>query len=217
MNVSEVSVGYNAQSVARVTDSLAFPCDGTMSLLVGRNGAGKSTFLKTLCGLLPPVGDGQVSPVASIYLSEDVSFPGELSARALFRTLLGDRFSEAMVHANMLEIDTGKVYQQLSKGNRQKVNIVLTEGLAVRNQSELILYDEPLNGVDWPTASMLLSLFQGEIGKFSRKTHRLIAMHPHAINEGLFSQVIVVERGEIRQGRLSEYRDLQESFTLALR
>jgi ABC-type multidrug transport system ATPase subunit len=188
-----------------------------MSLLVGRNGAGKSTFLKTLCGLLQPLGKAKVSRVPSVYLSDEVSFPRELSAASLFKALLGRRVREAMMHAEMLEVDTEKPYERLSKGNRQKVNILLTEGIAVCNRVRLILYDEPLNGLDWPAVTMLLRMFKGEIGRFSRNTHRLLAMHPLAVDESIFSQVLLIERGEIRVGRLSEYQEFQETLNFVER
>ena len=53
-----LTVGYRKRAVATLTEELVFQA-GEVTLLLGLNGQGKTTLMKTMAGLLPPVA-GQV-------------------------------------------------------------------------------------------------------------------------------------------------------------
>lgn len=54
LEMSNLSVGYRHHIVA--TGLSGCLSAGSITALIGRNGTGKSTLLKTLCGFLPPLG-----------------------------------------------------------------------------------------------------------------------------------------------------------------
>src|SRR6201987_3605813 len=72
-----LTIGYNKRAVATLTENLAFEA-GQVSLLLGLNGQGKTTLMKTLARLLPPV-TGKVARTRGLYLSGDVDFPANLA------------------------------------------------------------------------------------------------------------------------------------------
>jgi ABC-type multidrug transport system ATPase subunit len=72
-----LTVGYKRRSVATVIEELLFRAGG-VTLLLGLNGQGKTTFMKTLAGLLPPVA-GKLARAQVLYLSDDVDFPANLT------------------------------------------------------------------------------------------------------------------------------------------
>jgi len=72
-----LAVGYKKRAVATLIEELLFQ-PGEITLLLGLNGQGKTTLMKTLAGLLPPV-TGQVPKTRVLYLSDDVDFPANLT------------------------------------------------------------------------------------------------------------------------------------------
>jgi len=73
------------------------------------------------------------------------------------------------------------MYKQLSKGNRQKFRIAVTEALAVDCGRNVLCLDEPLSGLDLKMRSIILSGWEGK-GALGRiwgafPGHRVISQH----------------------------------------
>jgi len=127
---------------------------------LGPNGAGKSTTIRALMGLQRPTR-GRANILGYDTWSESVEvhrrvgyLPGEL---ALFDRMTGrqhvDWFARARgvdvskdlaVLMERLEVVLDRPVGQLSKGNRQKLGIVL----AVMHRPDLLVLDEPSSGLD---------------------------------------------------------------------
>ena len=143
--------------------------------LVGANGAGKSTFIKILLGLLTPTsGQARVLGLDPTARSEDVRarvgympehdcLPSELSAAefvthmarmsGLPATAARERASEALRHVGLYE----ERYRQIggySTGMKQRVK--LAQSLA--HDPDLLLLDEPTNGLDPAGRDAMLEL-----------------------------------------------------------
>src|SRR6202040_2440422 len=80
-----LSIGYKNRPVATVTEQILFEA-GQITLLLGLNGQGKTTLMKTLAGLIPPLA-GSVDRSRVLYLSDEVDFPGNLTPREIVRCL----------------------------------------------------------------------------------------------------------------------------------
>ncbi|MGW0041959.1 ABC transporter ATP-binding protein [Rhodococcus sp. NPDC003348] len=127
---------------------------------LGPNGAGKSTTLRLLMGMLRPTsGTAELFGIDAFASSASVRrrvgyVPGEL---ALYPRMTGrqhidyvqnlrrDRdtqYADAM--ASRLDLELGKTVRALSKGNRQKLALVL----ALMTRPELLILDEPTGGLD---------------------------------------------------------------------
>ena len=143
--------------------------------LVGANGAGKSTFIKILLGLLPPTGgqarvldldpttDGQAVRARVGYMPEHDCLPPDLSASefvthmarmsGLPRTTARERASEALRHVGLYE----ERYRQVggySTGMKQRVKLAQ----ALVHDPDLLLLDEPTNGLDPAGRDAMLGL-----------------------------------------------------------
>lgn len=126
--------------------------------LLGPNGAGKSTFLKIVAGLLRPDSgvvefDGHRWSRRDLYkvgaLIESPPLYGNLDAREnleVRRTMLGlpnSYVDEALEIVNLT--DTGKKRTgKFSMGMKQRLGIAM----ALLNKPELLILDEPVNGLD---------------------------------------------------------------------
>lgn len=157
---------------------LTFQPLGT-SILLGYNGSGKSTFLKTLCRLIPPV-HGTIPIFGSGLLPEDMDFAGDIKPLSIFGAVCpGYPHSETVL--DCLEIPRGKLFRQLSKGNKQKLRIAVTEALALTLNRDILCLDEPLSGLDLRVRDIIVRAWEGggtlgaAWGDF--RGHRIISQH----------------------------------------
>jgi ABC-2 type transport system ATP-binding protein len=128
---------------------------------LGPNGAGKTTTLRCIMGLLRPTGGevlvlgervkpGRGSQHARIgYLPGEFRIWGRPKARrslAVLAALGGDRDVAARrkALAERLDLDLRRPVGDLSKGNRQKVAVIL----AFQHQPDVLVLDEPTAGLD---------------------------------------------------------------------
>jgi ABC-type multidrug transport system ATPase subunit len=187
-----LSVGYKRHSVATVTEPIRFEA-GQITLLLGLNGQGKTTLMKTLAGLIPPLS-GRLERTRVLYLSDAVDFPGNLTPREIVQCL-DSRGKFRALGSEMLaglEIEN-KRYSLLSKGNRQKARIVFAEIVSRAREVNFLGIDEPFAGLDFQARDYLVDQW---LGKTNRDRHLLVSMHPSEIPMAP-SQILIVSRGKI--------------------
>jgi ABC-type multidrug transport system ATPase subunit len=187
-----LAVGYKGRAVAILTEDLHLT-GGQATLILGLNGQGKTTFMKTLAGLIPPVS-GAVDWVCSLYLSDEVDFPENLTPMETIRSLepSGKFWQLANELLRDLEVPDKK-YGQLSKGNRQKARIAFAEVISSSRCVELVELDEPLAGLDFQAREYLVDrwLRNAPLGR-----HLLISLHPSEIPV-VPNQILLVSNGNI--------------------
>lgn len=126
---------------------------------LGSNGAGKSTTIRCLLGLIQPTA-GEITLLGGRYpnLTEALAHIGYMPSEAMFypdtkvRDVIAfaaasrkkDCSEEAKRLCTILEVPVEKKIKDLSLGNRKKVSIVC----ALQHQPELIILDEPTSGLD---------------------------------------------------------------------
>jgi zinc/manganese transport system ATP-binding protein len=187
-----LTIGYKKRPVATVTEDLVFHT-GQVSLLLGLNGQGKSTLMKTLAGLIPPVS-GSVSRTRMLYLSDDVVFPSNLTPVEIVKSLDPAARFRALGHEMLagLEVEHKK-YGLLSKGNRQKARIVFAEIVSRARSVNFAGMDEPFAGLDFKAREYLIDRW---LENTNQDRHLLVSMHPSEIPVAP-SQILLVSGGEI--------------------
>ena len=171
--------------------------------LLGSNGSGKTTFLKLVAGILTPTG-GKISvcgmPVG-VETKKFVSFLPE-------RTYLNDwmRISEMLEYfADFYEdfdmerakrmllslgVDENAKLRTLSKGTREKVQLVLV----MSRRAKLYLLDEPIAGVDPVAREFILETI---LSNRNPDSTILISTHLIADVEKVLDEVIFIRDGKI--------------------
>lgn len=177
--------------------------------LIGLNGAGKTTFIKTLSGLLNSYRletatyhgrefsfrDRDFKQNRYTVFAEDHSFQyftfREYLAyvAASYRTDVPDVSS--LVQGFHFEEYTDVLLKELSTGNLKKAYLIT----AFAMRPELLLLDEPVNGLDFQSTEYLYQLME------QYKEHGTILFSSHILESICLTsdRVIVIEQGQIRQ------------------
>lgn len=189
--------------------------------LLGPNGAGKSTTLKMLTGLIRPTG-GQIIFEGLPWSRNSLSKIGSLiESPALYGNLTAEE--NLLVHTKLLKIrkekirevleivglkDTGKKRaSQFSMGMKQRLGIAI----ALLNDPELLILDEPTNGLDPFGIQELRKL----IASFPERGMTVI-LSSHILSE--VAQVVddigIISGGQLLfQGQPNPTENLEEFFT----
>lgn len=176
---------------------------GKMIGLLGPNGSGKTTFIKLLTGLLVP-DEGRItvngyepgvqtkSMVA--YLPDNHFINMYMTVRQIvdyFKDFYED-FKEDRAYTMLSElgIDKNTRLKSLSKGNKEKVSLILT----MSRDALLYVLDEPIAGVDPATRDYIISTI---INNYNPNASVIISTHLISDIEQVLDEVIFIQNGEI--------------------
>ena len=173
---------------------------------LGPNGAGKTTTIRTLLDLLHPTsGSARVFGLDSRRDSVSIrrrlgNLPGDFgygklatgreAVSLLARLRNVSRLGNAVTLAERFQADLERPMGQLSRGNRQKIGLIL----AVFHQPELLILDEPTSGLDPLMQEEFLALVREE-----RRRGCAVFLSSHELDE---VQRVCDRVGIIREGRV---------------
>lgn len=146
--------------------------EGKIYGLIGHNGSGKTVLMKCICGLLQPT-NGTVTVNGKV-IGKDVDFPenigimietpgfipyqsgkSNLKNLALIRNQIGNEEIEAVMRQVGLDPGSRKHVSKYSLGMRQRLGIAQ----AIMEQPDILILDEPFNGLDQQGISEMRELF----------------------------------------------------------
>lgn len=198
--------------------------------LLGPNGAGKTTLIKLLTGQLRPTlgtvkvrGATAASAIAKRhvgYCPEVDVFYEEMSGRRFVQTMarlhgLSTAAAREQTERALAEVDmTDRAHRTLrgySKGMRQRIRLAQ----ALVHEPDLLVVDEPLNGVDPVGRRELMDLFRSLA---DRGTAVLVSSHILEEMDDLAERIIFMGRGRVlAMGSVSDIRELFADLPLKVR
>ena len=180
--------------------------------LIGANGAGKSTLIKILLGLLPATSgsatvldlslarDGATIRQRVGYMPEHDCLPPEVSATefvvhmarmsGLARTAARERTADTLRHVGLYE-ERYRPIGGYSTGMKQRVKLAQ----ALVHDPQLVLLDEPTNGLDPAGRDDMLGLIQRIGTEFGISV--LVASHLLGELERMCDHVVVIDAGQL--------------------
>ncbi|SCO11054.1 related to multidrug resistance-associated protein [Fusarium fujikuroi] len=190
---------------------------GTLNMLVGRVGCGKSSLLRTIIGELIP-SEGTVKTQDSLAYCDQVPWLRNTTIRENVVGLspMDDKWLSTVLHACALEEDLHQLPQgqetivgsggvALSGGQKQRVALAR----AVYSRKKLIVLDDVFSSLDKTTADAVFHRLLGAEGLLRSSTVVLVTIHylPFA------DFVSVIEEGRITRNQV-QYSQLEATETL---
>ena len=190
----------SVQALDGVTLSIA---PGRVVGLLGPNGSGKTTLIKLANGLLTPSSGeiricgalpGKETKAVVSYLPDRPCLPEWMSAEELMDYFADffadfDRSRAADMMAR-LRLNPHMKYGQMSKGTREKVQLILV----MSRRARLYLLDEPIGGVDPATRDYILDTI---IRNYDENASVLISTHLISDVENVLDDVIFLREGRV--------------------
>jgi ABC-2 type transport system ATP-binding protein len=183
--------------------SLNIPEQG-ISCLLGRNGAGKTTFMKLLAGHIAAtegritvdgktVSTGSMPENVNFVESGSVQFNMKVSELINAAAELQDGFDLdfARKMAERFELDTKKKFKQLSFGMKTMLSTIIT----IANNSKAILLDEPTLGFD----AIMRNQFNTLLLESYHAHPRVLIVSTHLIDEiaKVSERLIIIDKGRL--------------------
>lgn len=179
---------------------------GSIFGLIGSNGSGKSTLLRILCGVYKqdsgdvlydgvPVYEHTDVKRSIVYLSDEQYFiPNSTTAdmRRLYKSIYPTFSDEKYKHyLDLFGLDERRKISTFSKGMQKQVSIIL----GIASQTEYLLCDETLDGLDPVMRQTVRRIIAGEVAE--RGICVIFASHNLKEIEDICDHVALLHRGEL--------------------
>ena len=225
ISLSQLSVGYSLSHPV-ISDINLELRSGQLACLIGENGIGKSTLLKTLTGFLPKLkgslllGDRDIESFSQRELARQVSIVltqkpdvqnltieeiiglGRSPYTGFFGRLRAEdrKVVDDAIATMGIEKLRGRMIQTLSDGERQKVMIAK----ALAQETPIILLDEPTAFLDFPSKAETFQSLQ----RMAHERDKLILLSTHDLELAVrfADSLLEVKNGTLQAVSASEVK-----------
>lgn len=185
-------------------DNISFELpSGCILGLIGENGAGKSTTINSLLGVISYEGDikifGQpVSPELKNRIGvvlDDVGFPGTFTAKDV-NLVMKNTFKQwdekaFFNYLSKFSLPEKQKFSEFSKGMKMKLQIAA----AISHNAELLILDEPTSGLDPLVRDEIIDI----LNDFTRDDNHSILISSHIVSdlEKLCDYIAFIHKGKL--------------------
>ncbi|WP_270277228.1 ABC transporter ATP-binding protein [Streptococcus infantarius] len=172
--------------------------EGKLLAYIGTNGAGKSTTMKMLTGLLKPTS-GEIELAADLkigmvfqesVLDEELTVLDNLKSRQALYRKQDKAWLEKLIQLTGLDAFLNQTYGTLSGGQRRRVDIVR----ALLNKPNLLFLDEPTTGLDIQTRRAIWEILH----RLQREGNLTIFLTTHYLEEAENADMAyIIDHGKV--------------------
>lgn len=172
--------------------------EGKLLAYIGTNGAGKSTTMKMLTGLLKPTS-GEIELAADLkigmvfqesVLDEELTVLDNLKSRQALYRKQDKAWLEKLIQLTGLDAFLNQKYGTLSGGQRRRVDIVR----ALLNKPNLLFLDEPTTGLDTQTRRAIWEILH----RLQREENLTIFLTTHYLEEAENADMAyIIDHGKV--------------------
>lgn len=204
--IEAVKVSKQFDKIKAVDQITATIKEGNVFGLIGTNGAGKSTFIRMLCGILKP-DDGTIkidgmevfenikAKELFFYISDDQYFFSNATPKDMkqYYQVMYPKFDHSRFDTLMkqFELDQNRKINTFSKGMKKQVSVIC----GVCANTKYIFCDETFDGLDPVMRQAVKSIFAKEISE--RNMTPIIASHNLRELEDICDHVGLLHKGGI--------------------
>lgn len=207
----------------KVVDNISFELNKPSIFgFLGTNGAGKTTSIRMLLGIIKK-DSGEITLNGKVITKKNTNFGYMPEERGLYPKItiynqlvyfsllkgISKKNADVSIKYWLEKLDMMEYInmeaEKLSKGNQQKIQFIL----AVMNDPDLIVLDEPFSGLDPINTEQLKKVVLDLV-----KQGKYIIMSSHQMSqiEEFCSDILILDRGKsILQGNLKEIKDSYET------
>ena len=204
IQIKDLHFGYPRQQA--LFDSLSVNLQpGSITGLLGKNGAGKTSLLKLLTGLLHPQS-GEITVLDHNPRKRDVALLNDIflvPEEFYFPSISMNDYRKAYApfYPNFdngqldrilsdFELSAQSNLQRLSHGQKKKFLIAF----ALATRCRLLVLDEPTNGLDIPSKSLFRKILAGSLDE-----NQLVIISTHQVKdvENLIDKIIMLDNGKV--------------------
>ncbi len=178
---------------------------GSIVGLIGRNGSGKTTTIKTILDIAKKdsgeviiLGDNQLKDETKNYIGvvfDGDTFPDNLNITKLNKILknIYKNWNEEKYfnYANKMELPLNKKIKEFSKGMKMKLSIIVS----LSYDAKLLILDEPTSGLDPVVRDEILDIFLDFIQDENKGI--LVSSHITSDLEKVADYLIFIDKGKI--------------------
>lgn len=212
IRLSNVSFAYSRKKVLFRDLHLSLN-PGSVYGLLGKNGAGKSSLLRLMGGLLFPTA-GRIEVAGHeprrrqpafledlFFIPEEIYLP-TVSLERYIATMAPfyPKFDEAQFRQYLSEFDVPHDQKLTAMSYGQKKKVLISFGLATNTR--VLIMDEPTNGLDIPSKSQFRRVVASALAP-----DRLILISTHQVRDldNLIDAIIILDNSEILLNHTLEY------------
>ena len=200
LNVNNLTKEYNGFTLDNITFSLP---QGCILGLIGENGAGKSTTIRSILGSIKYDGSIEVlgQPISAELKNrigvvlDEVGFPDKLNANdinKIMRNMFSSWDEKAyQEYIRKFNLPDNKAFSEFSKGMKMKLGIAV----ALSHNAELLILDEPTSGLDPLVRDEIIDI----LNDFTREENHSILISSHIVSdlEKLCDYIAFMHKGRL--------------------
>jgi len=206
LTTSNVGFSYSNQEILHNISISIKP--GEIVSIIGKSGCGKSTFLKIIAGIISTSHQGKIKIFGKskilnknkigfapqeIAIIPDLSILDNIKIFSLNSGITeskGIKNAKKLMEMLKLEENLNKLPSQLSGGQQVRLNIILS----ILHNPEIIILDEPFNGLDFLNRRLLWHFLET-----LRKQNKSIVLTSHLLTETQehVSRLIIIKKGRV--------------------
>lgn len=197
VTINQIKVSYGNQLALSINTPISFNAGDRIGI-IGSNGAGKSTFVKTLLGLTSYQGSiiTDLKPEEMSVHMQFNNYANTMQIKYIIETILmtkikNNKLLQELITFFDFEECLNKKYSTLSGGQKQRLTIILV----LIQDAPLVFFDEVTSGLDFETRQKLMTKL---IEWYSNKQTTLcVVSHYYEELEQLVNKILILERGQI--------------------
>lgn len=199
-NIKNLTKKYNGFTLDNISFSLSKGC---ILGLIGENGAGKSTTIRSILGSVKYDGSIEIlgQPVSAELKNrigvvlDEVGFPEKLNANDINKIMknMFSSWDEKVYHdyIKKFHLPDNKAFSQFSKGMKMKLGIAVV----LSHNAELLILDEPTSGLDPLVRDEIVDI----LNDFTREENHSILISSHIVSdlEKLCDYIAFMHKGRL--------------------
>jgi len=197
INIEQLQVKYGDFTALDVKEPISIN-KGDRIGIIGSNGAGKSTFIKAVLGLIGYTGKINTElkfTDMAVHMQEN-NYVSTVAVKYIIEAVLNTEISKNQKLKDLIDFfdfspSLNKKFQHLSGGQKQRLTIILV----LMQNASITFFDEVTSGLDFETRDALMS----KIVEWYKNTDSALGIVSHYYDElkALTDKLLIIEKGRV--------------------